>query len=417
MTVRIIFSIAILMVFCADVSFAQGHQTKATITSDQQLSFVLGEHPINFLKRNPLIVKRLRVLLGGDYTRFYEGLSVSSGFEKHGEYYIVSGCVPHSCPDQSHVAFEFKTSSKSNEIPMYVIVENYDWKQPRRFYSTKAQKMVPVELAAVADIDAPEYGEKLFLPDYMTRPFVFLKTGEKLPSSNFLGNSPWRIFNVLEERQSSIIKDEFETTIQFIQRKERELSLPLAGAMTVKDKLAFRSIVFGEYDADRSILHISIPKTPCSISPDIKLNLSRFACIPLSDDLNVSNYSTLTEYGRKVEVTKMHWELYGLIVNGAEEWDTKKESPPYRYAEQFIFHVPMNVEMAKRVKENLEALFVGSVVEPYTAQSVFRSAATVGYPNEEVTNSHLLVFDLDRILFFDKVSGEIVYTQKFSLGK
>lgn len=110
-----------------------------------------------------------------------------------------------------------------------------------------------------AKVDTLEYAEKIFLPDYMNVPYNAVE-GEKIPVPGFPGNSIWRIFNVLNERQIGIYKDEFETTPQFIERRKKELWKPIMGTINLGDKLAFRSEVLSEYDADKVELKISFPK-------------------------------------------------------------------------------------------------------------------------------------------------------------
>lgn len=60
------------------------------------LSKYVGQHPAEVL--NELAIQeKFKALLGNDYSRFFESLSVSSELEIKGNFYVGSGCAPHVC--------------------------------------------------------------------------------------------------------------------------------------------------------------------------------------------------------------------------------------------------------------------------------------------------------------------------------
>lgn len=128
-----------------------------------------------------------------------------------------------------------------------------------------------------------------------------------------------------------------------------------------------------------------------------------------------SDYKAVTDYGSNIIISKTEENVYGLLIKGADKWQIERNStlPLVLYSETYNFRFKMSVEIAKRVKENLEILFVGSIIEPYTAEGYWRIAPTAKYPSETVTNNHLLIFNLEKIMLFDTSSGKIVSTKEF----
>lgn len=132
-------------------SDAQGTQKPKSVVSKttdlKYLRFENGEHPTSFLKRNPLIVNRLKVLLGKIYPDFYTGLNVSSGFKRAGHFQIVSGISPHSLGLDSYLGFSENYALSNPNSHIYVIVSGLESGPYKRFYSTQSNKKVPIEMA------------------------------------------------------------------------------------------------------------------------------------------------------------------------------------------------------------------------------------------------------------------------------
>lgn len=405
--VFVIFSIA----FTAN---GQGSKTKvgdSKLANVGNLKFQIGEHPTDFLKRNPQIVTRLKILLGKTYPEFYRGLSVSSGFQKSGKFYIVSGIAPHSMGLDSYLGFSEDYSLNNPKSQIYVLAKGFETGNYVRFYTTDSSKKIPIEIAIEADVDTEKFAEKIFLPDYMFSGFA--DDTQKLIVPDFLGNSIWRIYNILNERQEGIYKDEFETTAQFTNRKKTELLKPIMGTIIIGNKVAFRSTVSTLYDADNSEWKLTFPKVPCALKSGTLLNIPDYACVEVTSELEISSYFATSEYGRQIEIQKSEWQVYGLLIQKANKWNTEKEEYPLKYSEDFALKVKMNVDKAKQVKENLEILFVGTIIEPYTVEGFQKTTPTIQSPKEELHNKHFLVFDLDRILLFDKSNGEVVKVIRF----
>ena len=60
------------------------------------LSRYLGKHPTEVLN-DSFVQKKTKALLGNEYGRFFENLSVASELELKGNFYMGSGCAPHNC--------------------------------------------------------------------------------------------------------------------------------------------------------------------------------------------------------------------------------------------------------------------------------------------------------------------------------
>lgn len=73
------------------------------------LSKYVGQHPMEVF--NELDVQeKFQALLGNEYNRFFNNLSVSSELELKGNFYVGSGCSPHNCTiDESAFAINKET--------------------------------------------------------------------------------------------------------------------------------------------------------------------------------------------------------------------------------------------------------------------------------------------------------------------
>ena len=60
------------------------------------LSRYLGKHPTEVLN-DSIVQKKIKALVGNEYGRFFENLSVASDLELKGNFYMGSGCAPHNC--------------------------------------------------------------------------------------------------------------------------------------------------------------------------------------------------------------------------------------------------------------------------------------------------------------------------------
>ena len=73
------------------------------------LSKYVGQHPTEVFKELS-VQEKFKALLGNDYGRFFEDLSVSSELELKGDFYLGSGCAPHVCGiEQSAFVINKKT--------------------------------------------------------------------------------------------------------------------------------------------------------------------------------------------------------------------------------------------------------------------------------------------------------------------
>lgn len=75
------------------------------------LTKYIGQHPSEIFNE-PMIEKKFKILLNDNYEHFLENISVSSPLEFNNDYYLGSGCSPHSCgSDES--AFAINKASGS----------------------------------------------------------------------------------------------------------------------------------------------------------------------------------------------------------------------------------------------------------------------------------------------------------------
>lgn len=76
------------------------------------LTKYVGQHPTEVFNESS-VQEKFKALLGAEYGRFLENLSVSSELELKGNFYVGSGCAPHACSFEESA---FAINKKTGEI-------------------------------------------------------------------------------------------------------------------------------------------------------------------------------------------------------------------------------------------------------------------------------------------------------------
>lgn len=76
------------------------------------LTKYVGQHPTEVFNE-AAVQEKFNTLLGTEYGRFFESLSVASGLELKGNFYVGSGCAPHVCGDEESA---FAINKETGEV-------------------------------------------------------------------------------------------------------------------------------------------------------------------------------------------------------------------------------------------------------------------------------------------------------------
>jgi hypothetical protein len=98
------------------------------------LSKYVGQHPTEVFKELA-VQEKFKALLGDEYGRFFENLSVSSELELKGNFYVGSGCAPHVCSIEESA---FAINKETGEV--FAVILN-DGKTIKSFGVTSEQNL------------------------------------------------------------------------------------------------------------------------------------------------------------------------------------------------------------------------------------------------------------------------------------
>lgn len=116
----------------------------------------VGQGPSDLLKE-PLIEKKFKALVGKNYDRFFDSLSVSSGIKEIGDYYFASGCAPHVCGIEEGAFAIHKATGNvfaallvdGEEVKSFGVSSTRDFPEPLYDWY---KKYVPAERVSVNDV-------------------------------------------------------------------------------------------------------------------------------------------------------------------------------------------------------------------------------------------------------------------------
>lgn len=195
----------------------------------------------------------------------------------------------------------------------------------------------------------------------------------ELPA-NFHGYDIKKIVEALEARRN-LVKDEFETTPQFLERREKEQSKPLLGNIDLKALLFFEVDGSFRYDADREEMHTSyeIP------------NWNEIQS-PICDDSGAKYRSA------------------GVKVNFADRPSTNLDKRTWNYT------FPVKLSEARLLKPNLRLLLVATLAE-YSGSAFTYESKTYPYTSYKVISLKLTGFWI-----YNVKNGSVISKQDVNFG-
>ena len=88
-----LFVILFVLVDVRDSTIARANLPQAT----RDVSSWVGQYPSDVFKQSPQLKKRLRALLGPNYTFFMDRMQVEAPFDKDGDAIVSTSCMAHNC--------------------------------------------------------------------------------------------------------------------------------------------------------------------------------------------------------------------------------------------------------------------------------------------------------------------------------
>ena len=257
-------------------------------------------------------------------------------------------------------------------------------------------------------ISKKDLGSKLLVPSpEPTKKFIedeFQNNVDKLPP-NFNGHSLKSIYDILEKREKTKAKGEFETTEQYRQRVEQDNKKPLWGSLNISSTLGFVSKVneIGSpinnlYDADNQIMTYTLtPERSQNLETKYNSNyLEKNNCFQIESKTVLSkDYVGTNSYGSKIDVRQTVSYISTLVIENwnLNEWEKLEAKIP--------------IEKAIIAKNKSRVLFIGELVKPYFSTGYLSSKPTIQNPRDSAWIYNYLHLNIREIWIFNEETGEV----------
>ena len=227
----------------------------------------------------------------------------------------------------------------------------------------------------------------------------FALSGNIIPL-DYLGHDLREVYKSLEFRMNKQ-KNEFETTDEFYERKDREDKLPLIGSINLSDNFALLVKSKSKYDADNKSLIILLPLQE-SWTKKFELGIKGQEIYNRKKMYVGSN-----AFGATAKITEYSTSDAILVVKNSSSYDFDQSS----YRTNQYMYVTLNdvsVENAKKIKDNLSTICVFKLDSPFIGEDVYYSEATIDHPTKMVISNNLVYGNISEIIVFNNKSGEIL---------
>ena len=245
------------------------------------------------------------------------------------------------------------------------------------------------------------------------KPSAFDETAKWLPA-NYTGINPINFYKMFKGKVDKLEKGKYETSEEF-ERRIADKDALLAPINTT-DLYAFRmEDISAQYDADAKAYRIGVgfscdgrntessEMLTCKVGSVIKKN---------------STYTGSNAYGvsRTVKLTKgLDFALAIPKSNPAVSEVLSQESYE-RHQYNYKDNLPVPLEKARVIKDEVAVLFVGRVIDARIVYGLgdnnFRNP-TLDSPYQKFIKEEAVPFDLKKIIYYVKKTGEMLYEKSF----
>lgn len=242
---------------------------------------------------------------------------------------------------------------------------------------------------------------------------------EALPPA-FVGHDFDTLYKNLMKIESSMIKDEFETTEQYLQRIDKNESSPIVGSLGYETVYAAQLRPgHAVYDADSQTLSAYVGVSSYYYRSGMGLDSSKHKIL-----LNVKQLSSRTSirsntFGANVEVTSTSMESDYLVFDkkDIEGFPTETFDDPDTFREYgLVMKVRVPLNEAKRIKEDLRVLALFKLTRPYASEATSLIEPTIDYPYESLSKNRSLYTSPLEFWAYDPLTGKVLLKLKHSAG-
>lgn len=268
-------------------------------------------------------------------------------------------------------------------------------------------KLISMMLVSVLLSFSAAYAEDK--PDLSSMPFDL---SVKVLPKDFRGNNQKELFEKLVSITEKNKKDEFETTQQWEQRKQKSLSQNIYGSIKIDSPIAFvkdnsnATYDFNfVYNADRKSADIefSVYHRRDELGDN---KVERYTLDLDKISSSASPYIGENAYGAKTNATMIISNRIRLIFTDYDDYLPILMTEKYHPVQRIVLN-NVDIEKAKSLKTNASLLFIVKLVSPYAAITENHIQATRDFPTGgSLTSSNFIASIMD-IWVYDSSTGEV----------
>jgi hypothetical protein len=228
---------------------------------------------------------------------------------------------------------------------------------------------------------------------------------------NFQGNDISALYDAIKIAPALKEKSEFETTSQFVARRQSFTDKQILGTLTAKDSLAFllpSEFRFGgprfEYDADSQTLEFALDGNSMTLFPDSQhpeLDTIRVK----GTIIDTGKYMASNAFGAKVEVEKTFSQDKGIAFS-KNSWLFRTSQNPYVREFKHLFSMPP--EQARALKQEGRLLLICRLENPWFRETVHGHEAKMDEPYQTTVSDYYLQVVPEQLWIFNQRTGEVL---------
>ena len=229
---------------------------------------------------------------------------------------------------------------------------------------------------------------------------------------NYRGVDPEALYKQLEKRSKESNKGEFETTVAFNARRQREQAEKVVGPLGLGDLIPIVAESNGglegveaNYDADAEELMVYFESKAPKIGVGVDLN--RRAARLRFDLHPTTTYVGMNAYGAKAVIEKKVAYIYSLLFENISAFSG---SPVDRYSDSgggILSRLKLPPTSAREAKEKLRVLFLVRLSLPLIEKGYMSKKPTISEPTEYFVVYHHLVANVEQIWLYNFDTGEV----------
>jgi hypothetical protein len=234
---------------------------------------------------------------------------------------------------------------------------------------------------------------------------------DRLPA-NYQGNDADRIYRLIERRENSQIKGEFETTEQHRARIGHQSEQPLIGSLQVTSLFAFKTAGLKfRYDADRGLMNLYVP-TSFAVDDADQIDSSRVA-VKVQENISFRSYPASNAFGATTLVKEKDVKSIEIGVVNAPDFELRNDPDPsldcFYGPDLRCFYGELHLapEQARRLKQSARALVVGSLADHPIGKGASLGEATIENPTAYFGQVRYVNLRVSEIWIYNPETGAV----------